>query len=150
MKKVLIVVIIIIIGYAYFHNRYNTSTNSEQVSVSEQDTGNSDDIIASAYSNRESDVQVSGQGRVIRLLSDDNDGSRHQRFILQLDSGQTLLVVHNIDIASRVASIGKGDLIQFNGEYEWNDEGGVIHWTHNDPDGLHTAGWLKHQGQIYQ
>ncbi len=150
MKKVLLVVIIIIIGYAYFHNRYSTSINSEQVSVSEQYTGNSDDVIAGAYSNHESGVQVSGQGRVIRLLSDDNDGSRHQRFILQLDSSQTLLVAHNIDISSRIASIGKGDLIQFNGEYEWNDEGGVIHWTHHDPDGSHAAGWLKHQGQIYQ
>lgn len=150
MKKIIIAVLIIVAAYVYFQGRRGTSLNNGQASVSEQSPDSSDAIIAGAYSSQESGLHVSGQGRVTRLLSDDNDGSRHQRFILQLDSGQTLLVSHNIDIASRVASIDKGDLIQFNGEYEWNDEGGVIHWTHHDPDGYHAAGWLKHQGLIYQ
>ena len=93
---------------------------------------------------------MSGEGTVIRVLSDDNDGGRHQRFILQLASGQTLLVAHNIDIAPRVPALAVGDTIAFHGVYEWNDEGGVIHWTHRDPDGLHEAGWLQHVGATYQ
>jgi hypothetical protein len=150
MKKIIIAAAIILAVYAYFQNKQSISLNDGQALVSSQGSESSDNIIASAFSNNESGLQVSGQGRVIRILSDDNNGSRHQRFILELDSGQTLLIAHNIDIASRVASIKKGDLIQFNGEYEWNAEGGVIHWTHADPDGIHIAGWLKHKGQIYQ
>ena len=94
--------------------------------------------------------QVQGSGRVIRILSDDNDGSRHQRFILELSSGRTLLIVHNIDLAPRVSSLKTGDTVSFYGQYEWNDQGGVIHWTHRDPQGRHTAGWLEHNGRRYQ
>jgi hypothetical protein len=109
-----------------------------------------DEVLAAAFKNRQSDVQVQGSGRVSRVLADDNDGSRHQRFIVQLSSGQTLLVAHNIDLASRVASIKAGDSVEFNGEYEWNERGGVIHWTHRDPQGSHADGWIKHEGRTYQ
>lgn len=81
---------------------------------------------------------------------DDTNGSRHQRLILRLASGQTLLIAHNIDIAPRIAALKSGDPIAFYGQYEWNAEGGVIHWTHRDPNGQHVAGWLKHNGMIYQ
>ena len=94
--------------------------------------------------------QVSGSGRVVRILSDDNDGSRHQRFILGLSSGQTLLVAHNIDLAPRISSLSTGDTVKFYGEYEANPQGGVIHWTHHDPQGRHVAGWLEHRGRRYQ
>jgi hypothetical protein len=94
--------------------------------------------------------QVSGTGTVERVLSDDNDGSRHQRFILRLSSGRTLLIAHNIDLAPRVSSLSEGDTVSFYGEYEPNDKGGVIHWTHHDPQGRHTDGWLEHKGQRYQ
>ena len=103
-----------------------------------------------AFEARRSDVQVRGRGVVIKLLSDDNKGSRHQRFILRLPSGNTLLVAHNIDLAPRVDSLRVGDAVEFYGEYEWNDKGGVLHWTHDDPQGRHVAGWLRHRGLRYQ
>jgi hypothetical protein len=83
-------------------------------------------------------------------LSDDLDGSRHQRFILKLASGQTVLISHNMDLAPRIDSLRKGDMVEFYGEYEWNPKGGVVHWTHHDPNGRHVAGWLKHRGKTYQ
>jgi hypothetical protein len=94
--------------------------------------------------------QVEGSGTVIRVLSDDNDGSRHQRFILQLASGRTLLVAHNIDLAPRVAGIREGDTVSFYGEFQSNPQGGVIHWTHHDPQGRHPGGWLRHEGRTYE
>jgi hypothetical protein len=106
--------------------------------------------IEGLFQRRASDVQVRGAGTVLRTLSDDNEGSRHQRFILELPSGHTLLVAHNIDLAPRIDSLKKGDRVEFFGEYEWNDRGGVIHWTHHDPQGRHVGGWLKHQGRTYQ
>ena len=94
--------------------------------------------------------QVRGSGTVIRTLSDDNKGSRHQRFIIKLASGQTLLIAHNIDLAQRVSFLSVGDNVEFYGVYESNSKGGVIHWTHHDPKNRHEAGWLKHKGRTYQ
>ena len=110
----------------------------------------SPDALQAAFTNQRSGVQVSGEGTVRQTLRDDNQGSRHQRFLLEMPSGQTLLVAHNIDLAPRIASLAKGDTVAFNGVYEWNAQGGVIHWTHRDPQERHLAGWLQHRGQTYQ
>ncbi len=95
-------------------------------------------------------VQVSGVGSVIRVLPDDNRGNRHQRFILRLYSGHTLLIAHNIDVAHRIKLLKRGDVVRFYGEYEWNAKGGIIHWTHDDSKGHHKNGWLKHNGEVYR
>ncbi|HEY6120775.1 MAG TPA: DUF3465 domain-containing protein [Pyrinomonadaceae bacterium] len=108
------------------------------------------DAIGRAFKNRTSNVQVEGNGVVARILSDDNSGGTHQRFIVRLKSGQTVLIAHNIDIAPRVAALEEGDSVRFYGEYVWNEKGGMVHWTHHDPAGKHVAGWLKHKGRTYQ
>ena len=64
--------------------------------------------IEQAYQQRQSDLQVQASGKVIALLKDDNEGSRHQKFILELSTGQTVLVAHNIDLAPRIQNIQKG------------------------------------------
>lgn len=110
---------------------------------------NEDALLANLFSTSQSNVQVKGSGRVIKMLADDLEGDRHQRFILELASGQTLLMVHNIDLASKISNLSINDSIDFFGEYEWNDKGGVIHWTHDDPAGIHENGWLLHQNIYY-
>jgi hypothetical protein len=132
-----------------FLAQYIWQTNESPGQIGEPVAG-SDLVLAQAFENGQSNLQLEGRGKVMRVLPDDNSGSRHQRFILQLDSGQTVLVAHNIDLADRVSSLQEGDLVEFYGEYEWNPEGGVIHWTHQDPRGGHKAGWLRHQGIAYQ
>jgi predicted small secreted protein len=118
---------------------------------SSQNGGAGDDgQVARAFENETSNVQVEGEGVVTRILSDDVSGSRHQRFILSLASGQTILIVHNIDLAERVEGLQTGDSVRFYGEYVWNEQGGKVHWTHHDPQGRHVAGWLKHNGRTYQ
>jgi hypothetical protein len=112
--------------------------------------GDGDAILAAAFRDRAADLQVQGSGTVVRLLADDTDGDRHQRFVLRLDSGQTLLVAHNIDVAPRVEELAVGDAVAFRGVYEWSEQGGTIHWTHLDPDGDHAAGWLRRDAQTYQ
>lgn len=109
-----------------------------------------DQAITDAYQNQLSDVQVSGSGIVTRILKDDNKGRRHQRFILSISSGQTLLIAHNIDLAPKINNLQKGDMVHFFGEYEWDSKGGVVHWTHHDPGGRHVDGWLKHNGRKYE
>ena len=108
------------------------------------------DEIARAFEARASNVQVTGEGTVSRVLPDDTTGSPHQRFIVRLASGQTILIEHNIDLAPRIDDLKVGDAIGFSGEYIWNDKGGLVHWTHRDPAGKHQAGWLKHNDRTYQ
>ena len=112
--------------------------------------GDNDTPIGRAFNTGTSNVQVEGEGVVTRILSDDVKGSRHQRFVVRLASGQTVLITHNIDLASRVDGLREGDNVAFNGEYVWNAEGGVIHWTHHDPERRHVADWIMHDGRIYQ
>lgn len=107
--------------------------------------------ILAAYGDRRSDLMVEASGTAYRLLTDDLEGSRHQRIIVELPSGHTLLVSHNIDIAPRIDDIREGDPIRFRGEYEWNELGGIVHWTHRDPEGNdHPDGWLCHNTIYYQ
>lgn len=108
------------------------------------------DAPRAAYENHSSGLEVRGAGVVIRVLPDDDVGIRHQRFILRTASGQTLLVAHNIDLAPRIDGLRVGDRVEFLGEYEWNPKGGVIHWTHRDPQGRHQGGWLEYDGRGYE
>ncbi|MEM7002914.1 MAG: DUF3465 domain-containing protein [Pseudomonadota bacterium] len=110
----------------------------------------SNEAIYAAYAAGRSDVLVTGTGTVRAILKDDTKGSRHQRFILDIGNDQTLLVAHNIDLAPRIDALRQGDSLQFAGEYEWNDKGGVLHWTHHDPRGRHPGGYLVHQGRKYE
>ena len=104
--------------------------------------------------NEDSDITesllINGSGVVVRILPDDIEGSQHQKFILELSTGQTLLISHNIDLAPRINSLQEGDIVSFFGEYVWNSQGGLVHWTHHDPDDQHKNGWLKHEDIIYQ
>ena len=132
MRKTLYLVLVLIGAYFVFEQRAPTDQPAPNAGAETRQ--------APASEQWRSGQQVRGQGTVSRILPDDNDGSRHQRFILRLSSGRTLLIAHNIDLAPRVSSLRTGDTVSFNGEYEWNDKGGVIHWTHHDPQGRHAAG----------
>lgn len=102
------------------------------------------------FREQRSGVMVELAGEVSRVLADDLDGSRHQRFIVRVASGHTVLVSHNIDLAPRVESLDQGDDIAVRGQYEWNDRGGVVHWTHHDPDGRRPGGWIRHGAETYR
>ena len=143
--------ILILLGGLYFAYTHRGSLPLGDVDlVSASNSAHADQVLGDAFREQRSNFQIEGEGVVTRILPDDTKGSRHQRFILRLSSNQTLLIAHNIDLAPRVSGIGVGDRVQFNGEYEWNSQGGVIHWTHHDPGGQHPAGWLRHGGSTYQ
>lgn len=106
--------------------------------------------IVRAIEARAEDVWVEGEAPVAKLLPDDTEGSRHQRFIVRLASGHSILIAHNIDLAPRVSPLQAGDTVSFRGEYVWNAKGGVLHWTHHDPQGRHAGGWIQREGQVFE
>ena len=101
------------------------------------------------FDRRDSGEWVEGSGIIQRMLHDDDEGSRHQRFILDMHNGQSLLIAHNIDLAKRVP-VGMGDRIKFRGMYEWNDMGGLIHWTHDDPMGSEQGGYIDFRKTLFK
>lgn len=138
--RIWLIIGFIIIGYAA--SKYSP----EQSTVNSNTASDIEQIIDQHQSN----VQLEISGKVIKLLPDDLNGSRHQRFIIKTTGEQTILVAHNIDLAPRIDALKIGDDVIIYGEYEWNKKGGVIHWTHRDPDNNHANGWIKHQGKTFQ
>jgi hypothetical protein len=108
------------------------------------------DPVVAAFARKATNLGMDIEGRVVRVLSDDRDGSRHQRFILRTFSGHTVLVAHNIDLAPRLEGLKQGDRVSVRGEYEWNPEGGVVHWTHRDPGGTHAPGYIDWNGRRFE
>ncbi|MGB2079695.1 MAG: DUF3465 domain-containing protein [Vibrio sp.] len=157
-KKLVGAVIIVAIGlYQAIYEPQNQASNTNQSTQSTHSSQSSSATfdasakpIQAAIDARQGDVQAYGSGVVVAVLPDDTKGSQHQKFILKLDSGDTILVAHNIDLAPRLSGLAKGDIVEFYGEYEYNNKGGVIHWTHKDPGGRHIDGWLKANGQMVE
>ena len=102
-----------------------------------------DDSLVRAIAMRAQDVPVTGRGVVVKLLRDDREGSPHQRILVRVAGGGTVLLAHNLELGPRVAPLAEGDRLEFAGDYVWNDKGGVVHWTHPDPQGRHRAGWIR-------
>lgn len=130
---------IVAIVFLFLYNNYvDTGKNSQK-------TNNG--IIEQLFKSRKSGQDVTISAEVIKTLLDDNDGSRHQRFIVK--SGiHSVLIAHNIDIASRVP-VGTGDFLEIKGVYEWNEKGGVIHWTHRDLNQKRPGGWIIYNNKKY-
>ena len=122
-------------------------TNPRQTQQPTDDGG-----IGDLFRSGTTDTMVTVTASVKKILPDDNDGHRHQRIIMRLSTGATLLLAHNIDLAERIPC-DEGDVLTMRGEYEWSEQGGVIHWTHHNPagrNGRHAPGWIDYDGVRYE
>lgn len=105
-------------------------------------------LISQAYSDRVSNIMVETEAVVRALKPNLDDIERHQNFVIELENGHQLEVLHNLDLA-RGVPVKPGAIIRLRGEYDWTPRGGVIHWTHNDPAGEREGGWIEYQGRKY-
>ncbi|KAA9129791.1 DUF3465 domain-containing protein [Marinihelvus fidelis] len=108
------------------------------------DTG----LIQQAWNQRNSNVLVEVKARVVRIHPDIVDFETFQAFTVELDSGMTVRVHHNIDLAPRVPVSANAE-IRLRGEYDWNPEGGLIHWTHNAENSERKGGWIEVNGRRF-
>lgn len=104
-----------------------------------------------AFEHKYNNVMLTVQGRVVKRLRPDTVGARHQKFVIKLADGQSLLIIHNIDDAPQVP-FRLGDELEVRGRYVWNEQGGEMHWTHHDPQGKVMGGYiiLLRTGQKYE
>jgi hypothetical protein len=136
---------VVVLGLLAWQN-FSAVPDTAHVAATQENPG---EIVQAAYEAGRSGVWMETRGHISRILPDDNDGSRHQRFILDVGSGHTVLVSHNIDLADRIPA-AVGDVLALRGRYEWNERGGVIHWTHHDPGGHEQGGWIEAGGKRYR
>lgn len=94
-------------------------------------------------------VEVTVTAQIYKVLRDDTVGLPHQRFLIRLVNGTTVLVAHNTAMAPRVP-LRPGDIVRIHGEYIWNEKGGVIHWTHHSDTPRHEGGWIDWMGQRFE
>lgn len=133
-------------GVASLPNRSDARSERSSTSTSSAEASRANQRIEDALAARESGFMITLDARVTKTLPDDEKGSRHQRFLIELETGRSILVAHNIDLAKRVP-LERGDAVRIYGQFEWNDKGGVLHWTHRDPRGRHAGGWIEHEGK---
>ena len=125
------------------------ATADERAAAPAESAGTGADEIARAARSERSGFVVTVAATVAKTLPDDEDGSRHQRFIARLSNDLTVLVAHNIDLAPRVP-LQAGDAVEIRGQYEWNAQGGVLHWTHHDPAKRREGGSIRRAGELYE
>ncbi|MCF8998981.1 DUF3465 domain-containing protein [Acinetobacter nectaris] len=154
-KNIIIFIVAILIGVFAYKSFQKTHQPQPKTNIVYQQPQNKQNVsenqtIQQAYKNHQSNVIVEGEGVVKKVLRTDNEGVRHQKLILDVGNKLTILVAHNIDLASEIPKLAAGETVKFKGEYEYNEKGGVLHWTHKDPRQKHEDGWLNVAGTIYQ
>lgn len=127
----------------------STTGNEDLVSTDASTATDGSSAVEDLFTQERSGVMVTVRGEVVHILPDDNEGSRHQRFLVELSTERTLLIAHNIDLAPRVP-LGEGDTVLIRGQYEWSEKGGTLHWTHHDPGNRREGGWIEHGGTRYE
>jgi hypothetical protein len=103
--------------------------------------------VRDAFRRRQSGLWVSVAARTERVLTDSTGRFIHQRFIVRCGGGQTVLVVNDVSTGQRVP-VTAGTRVTVRGQYVWNAEGGLIHFTHHDPEGG-RGGWILFRGKVY-
>src|SRR5437763_14271987 len=95
-----------------------------------------DAAIVADFHSHQSNVEVTADGTVVRLLPDRTSWTgTHEQLIIKLTSGEvTVEAEHNIPISPRDPAALGDDFIE-HGERERNAQGGRMHFTHHNAKG---------------
>ena len=105
-------------------------------------------VVERAYLNKQSGLMVDVSGQVVRILLDDKYDVQNQKFVMRMQNGQSLLVIHNINFGDPIP-ITINQEVKVRGEYSWTERGGLINWTGRDYSIERRHGWIEHQGHKY-
>jgi hypothetical protein len=115
------------------------------------DAGNA--AVYDAWRAQRSNVEVTASGAVARIFGTRLGRSgEHEGFLLHLRGaaghGLTVRVEDNVDITGPI-QLQTGDDVEVRGEYIFDPSGGIVHYTHHDPRGHHSSGYVKVRGRLY-
>ncbi|MDQ2741625.1 MAG: DUF3465 domain-containing protein [Chloroflexota bacterium] len=102
--------------------------------------------VAAAYHDHRAFLWLTVAARVAHVLPDSFGRYQHQRFLMRCPTGQHILIVNDVTVGQRVP-IKPGDRVAAHGEYIWNRQGGLIHFTHSSAGG--EQGWILRGDHIY-
>jgi len=108
--------------------------------------------VCALYASGTSGAEVLAEGTVVAELGTSNGPSgEHEGFLLRLTRQCDLMlrVETNVDITGPVP-LRPGETVIVKGQFEDDPTGGVIHWTHHDPEGRHVAGYVLAGGKYYE
>jgi hypothetical protein len=107
------------------------------------------DIIATAYQHQTSNILVEAEAKVVYVFPVIKHRELNfQEFRVELTNGHRVRIIHDLNEAEAVP-LRASDVIRFRGEFDWSDDGGLIHWTHDDPKGERGDGWIEFGGSRY-
>lgn len=98
-----------------------------------------------AFAEGRTGIWVSGHGTVIRPLGSD---ASNQRFLVRVNEDLSVVIRHRIGQAGELPA-DRGDVVQFQGRYEFHGGGGEILLTHSDPAQPGGGGWIILDGKRY-
>jgi len=102
-----------------------------------------------AYHDQRSDFMAEVSGTVVRILAADPNRPRAQEFVIRLQNGLTLTVVHDKHDGGEVPA-AIGDAVTVRGKYKWSETGGSLQNTQHDPSIERRHGFIEHDGKRYQ
>ncbi len=106
--------------------------------------------LLSAFEEGRTGVWVSGHGTIAQVLADETGiGFPRQRFNVRVEGQLIVLVTHLLTDSGRVPA-QRGDVIAFQGRYDFNASGGTVSHTHRDESQPGSGGWIRHDGVTYQ
>jgi hypothetical protein len=139
-----------VLGVGWYLGREQRAAPVDAGTVVASQQEEATDAARDAFERHSSGRVIAISGVVERVLADDRDESPHQRFIIRTGTGLSVLIAHNLDLAPRLDGLTAGERVSVLGQYEWNEKGGVMHWTHGDPAGRHATGYIEWHGRRYQ
>ncbi len=102
--------------------------------------------VSEAFRRHQSGNWLSLTASVDRLLPDSTSLHTEQRFIVRCGNGQTVLIDNDVGVGQRVPVV-VGVAITLRGQFIWNDEGGLVHYTHHG--GPNNGGWILFRNHLY-
>lgn len=106
-------------------------------------------ILEHAFYDQRSGFMAEASGTVARVLAANPDDPTYQRFVIRLENGQSILIVHN-QVAGNTVPLAIEDRVTVRGEYEWSETGGLLKKTHLDLSSKRRHGFVEHDGKRYQ
>ncbi len=107
------------------------------------------DLVRAARAQKRQHYIEAGNLVVTKILPDDRQGLKHQKWEARLSNGQKIQVVYNSDMGARVP-VEVGDQFGVGGEFVWGRQNvGIMHWLHEDRKDRRPDGYVYHEGQVY-